>query len=480
MRPPLKLGRGAADGPLVNATPPPTVSCVVVTFNHERWVREALDSVLAQDLPAGALQLVVVDNGSTDATPGILAEYADVAEIVLLDGGPLNAAVNAGQALAHGTYFTGLSGDDAWTPGRLGPMVDVLEHRPEVGLVYGDMEVVGPESETLHPSWRALHALEVHEGRLLGRLLSRNLVFAPAVLMRGSLRAALLPIPEQAGWEDWWFASTAARISEVAYLPRTVTRYRRHPEALSNPRTPEARADFLREDLRFRGWLLRTLAVGEADPHELLDAVLAQVDGAVTLAELTGRTPQSALRIGERDRRAARSERRRAEGAPDLAEQLAGLVRSVGHDPTDPRTARALSALAGTALETGQAGARDPLRPEDALLDARERVTLLLGDELLADPELLSGHLRGAGTDADTTLAVFAAGADPVAVTACLEAVLAETGSDADVLLVDLPDTPSYRAALAVRATERLTRGGHDAWPWSAIPPVVPVLAAAS
>lgn len=442
----------------------PMVSVVVITYNHERWVREALDSIFAQGHPADRLQVVVLDNGSTDATPRILAEeYADrVDELILLDPGlPLNDAVNLGQSKATGELFTGLSGDDAWLPGRLQAMLDLFERRPDAGVVYGDMQVIDEHGALAHPSWRAAFGLPVNEGRMFGRLLERNLVFAPAVLMRGELRPALLPIPAHAAWEDWWFATTAARVTEIAYLDAPVTRYRRHGGALSNASTPERETAFLREDVRFRGWLLQTLAPGEATPEELATAVVAQIDGALRLAALTRRTPASALAIGGRERRAAHAEERRARQIADPVARMTFLARAVGHDPTDAKLAARFSAAAGDADGTGAPSS--PVHPASVVADAHDRVTLVRAEELLGDGG--EALLAGRAAAEHETLAIFGPGADAVALAARLDA----GAPDADAVLIDLPDTPTVRAALAVRATSLLTSDPAPGWPWEGI-----------
>ena len=175
----------------------PTVACVVVTYNHERWVREALDSILAQDEPCGRVRLAVVDNGSTDATPEILREYEDRATVLPIAAGPVNAAFNLGFEHVDGDYLTVFSGDDVWTAGRLDHMIGVMEGDPEVGLLYGDMEIVDGEGVTRHPSMIRQSRLRLPAGPPLGDLMKRNLVFGPALLIRGSLRRAVLPIPPQ-------------------------------------------------------------------------------------------------------------------------------------------------------------------------------------------------------------------------------------------------------------------------------------------
>lgn len=446
----------------------PRVSCVLLTFNHERWVRDALDSILGQP---GHVEVVAVDNGSTDATVAILEEYGDRIELHVLEPGPLNDALNVGLARIDGDYFTVFSGDDVWTPGRIPAMLEVFAARPEVGLVFGDMEVIDGDGALLHRSWRELNDVPVPSGELLGRLLERNLVFGPGMLLRGTLKPAVAPIPPQAAWEDWWFASTVARVAEIAYLPFPVTRYRRHAAALSNVDSADKEARFLREDLRFRGWLLQNAAPGDATPEEMVSAVLAQLDGVARLAQLTNRPLGSVIGLSAGDQRRARAAAKAARACADPHERLAGLARALGHDPTDVRLGRELSAAAGTA-ETAEAGhVLGHVDPAWLLEGARDRVTLVLAAELT--PELLASYAAATGPDDPATLAIYAPDADPAAVAADVERHLDGARIDSerapDMLLVGLPGTPAVRAALAVRVDDVLTAGGAREWPWAGL-----------
>ncbi|HEX8101898.1 MAG TPA: glycosyltransferase [Solirubrobacteraceae bacterium] len=456
----------------------PLVSCVLLTFNHERWVRDALDSILGQPHPAGRLQVVAVDNGSTDATVEILEAYGDRVEVHALDGGSLNDALNVGLARIDGDFFTVFSGDDVWTPDRLPAMLEVFAERPGVGLVYGDMEVIDGDGALLHRSWRELNGVPVDEGDLLGRLLERNAVFGPAMLVRGTLKPAIAPIPPQAAWEDWWFASTVARLAEIAYLPFPVTRYRRHGAALSNVDTAEKEARFLREDLRFRGWLLQNASAGDASPEEIVTAVLAQLDGVARLAELTSRPLASAAGVSAGDQRRARAAARAARSLTDPHARLAGLARAVGHDPTDIRLGRELSAAAGAAEAADAGHVLGPVDPAWLLDGARARITLLRLEDL--SPALLARYAERVGPDDDATLALFAPDGDAGEVAALVDGALAEAGVDPerapDMLLVGLPDTPAVRAALAVRAHALLSDAATVAWPFAGLPRVDAVL----
>jgi glycosyltransferase involved in cell wall biosynthesis len=93
----------------------PTVTVVVPAYNLARFLPAALDSALGQDWPAAALDVVVVDDGSTDDTPAVLERYAGRVRVVRQPNGGLVRAVDRGLADVRGEYVALL---DATTPGR--------------------------------------------------------------------------------------------------------------------------------------------------------------------------------------------------------------------------------------------------------------------------------------------------------------------------------------------------------------------------
>ena len=102
--------------------------------------------------PSDRLQFVIVDNGSTDSTPDILREYADRTEIHCIEPLTVNQAANLGLARLSTDYFTVFSGDDVWKPGRLAHMLEIMERRPDVGLLCGDKEIIDGDGNLMAPS----------------------------------------------------------------------------------------------------------------------------------------------------------------------------------------------------------------------------------------------------------------------------------------------------------------------------------------
>ena len=123
----------------------PIVSVVIPIFNGAPFVAKAVESILAQGITG--VEIIVVDDGSTDGTQAVLAELATTVGIVWFQqdhGGPARSR-NRGIREASGEFIALLDCDDVWLPGKLEAQLAIMRARPEVGVVHTDYEVVNEE-----------------------------------------------------------------------------------------------------------------------------------------------------------------------------------------------------------------------------------------------------------------------------------------------------------------------------------------------
>jgi glycosyltransferase involved in cell wall biosynthesis len=147
----------------------PLVSVIIPVYNGQQYLAAAIDSVLEQDYRP--LEIIVVDDGSTDESARIAQSYSEVLYLYQANGGAA-AARNTGIAAAHGEIIAFLDHDDLWTPNKLQVHVTYLLEHPEVaftistGVIYLDEGVERPEwlsaEELVHPQ-QLLGALVVHK-----------------------------------------------------------------------------------------------------------------------------------------------------------------------------------------------------------------------------------------------------------------------------------------------------------------------------
>jgi len=112
------------------------ISVVIPSFNHARYLRECLDSVLAQE-PA-PLEVIVIDDGSTDGTLDILRSYGERIVLLQQQGGRQARARNLALAVARGEFVAFLDSDDRWRPGRLAAALAAFAAQPQADLVWAD------------------------------------------------------------------------------------------------------------------------------------------------------------------------------------------------------------------------------------------------------------------------------------------------------------------------------------------------------
>ena len=111
-----------------------TISVVIPAYNAERTLAAALDSVIAQTRHAD--EVIVVDDGSTDATAAIAGAYGPPVRCLSLANGGVARARNAGIAAAGGDLVAFLDADDVWLPEKLARQSELMETRAEVGLCF--------------------------------------------------------------------------------------------------------------------------------------------------------------------------------------------------------------------------------------------------------------------------------------------------------------------------------------------------------
>lgn len=115
-------GGPTSDGPLV--------SCIVPVYNGERFLAEALESVLTQT--HSSVQVIVVDDGSTDSTPSVAARFGDRILYVRQENAGPAAARNRGLKEAEGDFITFLDADDLWKSTKLEKQLARFQARPEL------------------------------------------------------------------------------------------------------------------------------------------------------------------------------------------------------------------------------------------------------------------------------------------------------------------------------------------------------------
>ena len=317
----------------------PLITCVIATHNYGRFVGRAIRSVLGQEgLPAGCLEVLVVDDGSTDDTPAVLSSFGDAITTLRQENAGPAVATNRAIRAARGHYIALLDADDEWLPAKLSRQLELFERRPEVALVHGNMELIDDEGNVIHPSLIEKISRLQASGRVLGRLLEGNQV-QTTLMMRTDAANSLPPAPSWVGCRDWWIAAHVAAKHEIDAIHEPIARYRMHGANLSQNDRPgtEPWLRLEERDIRVQRLMMRTLDLGLATLDELAAARLRHVDRVRNIAMLRGIALTEVVPVDDADRAAAAAARELAREALASAPLAAGqhAARAMAIDPFD-------------------------------------------------------------------------------------------------------------------------------------------------
>jgi len=217
----------------------PLVSVCVPARDQGRFLGEAIESALAQDVP---LELLVHDDASRDATPAVLARYRREPRLrALRHARPRGvAATRYGLlAAARGRYVAFLDADDAYLPGALARQLALVESAPGIVLAHGAPAIVDEAGAPL-PPWRAPFVRDTVEpgARAFAELILGNELTTSTVLARRDALRAAGPFvavgPSSSDWDMWL---RLALRGDVAYGAEPVARYRQHAGTISRGAT---------------------------------------------------------------------------------------------------------------------------------------------------------------------------------------------------------------------------------------------------
>jgi glycosyltransferase involved in cell wall biosynthesis len=205
------------------------VSIIMPVLNGERYIIEAIESILAQTYKN--YELVAVDDGSTDRTRELLHEYRDKLELryvhhPMCKG--IAVSVNDGIRASTGEYITFLDHDDVWFPHLLETQVGHLESHPEVGMVHADFQTIDAEGNAIEESVARCRGRRRPSGEVFRQLFMDSFIAASSVLIRKECFERLGGFDESLHWGDYHMWLRIARHYKIDYVPEVLTKYRQH------------------------------------------------------------------------------------------------------------------------------------------------------------------------------------------------------------------------------------------------------------
>lgn len=215
---------------------PPLISCVVPVFNGERYLRETLDSILAQTYQP--LEIIVADDGSTDGTAAVVSSYGDRVRYLRQKNAGASAARNLGITVAAGEFFAFLDADDLWHREKLARQMARFRERANLdGCVTMVQNFWVPQLDQEAARYRDHFLSKPVPGYHSETLLARRSIFRTVGLFNPALR--------HADKTDWFLR--AAEKGAVIELLADILVYRRfHESNVSRSQGEASRDEYLR------------------------------------------------------------------------------------------------------------------------------------------------------------------------------------------------------------------------------------------
>lgn len=238
------------------------VSVVMATYNGAKYVREQLDSILAQTYPN--FEIVVIDDNSTDETYEILKEYSKHQKVrVFRNSENLGVTANFEKVmrLANGELIAISDQDDIWMHDKLATLV---EHLGNCTLTYANSTLIDAEGMPVGKTLQQQLKIRPLEGKQDRAFYFSNCIPGHAMLFRKTLLDYALPLPKHTMY-DQWLAFASARLNGITYLNRTLVQYRQHSRSVVN--APRELKKDRRLSRHLPGYQLRKLERRAAAAH---------------------------------------------------------------------------------------------------------------------------------------------------------------------------------------------------------------------
>ncbi len=208
----------------------PVVSVIVLVYNLEQTIGQALESVRAQTVQD--LEIIVVNDGSTDRSREIISAIADERiKLFTYENGGIAVARNRGLQQVTGQFVAFLDGDDWWTADKLEYQLAALREHPEAVAAYSWSYFTDADGQVLYPQTPVRYSGDVYADLLVSNFLlsgSNILVRKPAMDAAGEFDADLVAA------EDWYSWLKLAKLGAFVLVPKYQVYYRQSPQSFSS------------------------------------------------------------------------------------------------------------------------------------------------------------------------------------------------------------------------------------------------------
>jgi glycosyltransferase involved in cell wall biosynthesis len=236
------------------------ISVIIPTFNRSHFITEAVDSVLNQDIQGYDIEVLVIDDGSTDNTREVLKKYHDKIRYIYQNNGGAGVARNRGLEEARGEWITFLDSDDLWLPFKLSLQMSIIQKIPQCKILYGNFRVFNEDGVLFekgvdywaqylglsnYADWKEMfseklessdigvtykgRSFTIHKGNLFG-----GIIFQPcipcwtSIISRDCISDKIRFAEHYPTWEDLWFFCLLAEENEIYFMDFCIAENRGH------------------------------------------------------------------------------------------------------------------------------------------------------------------------------------------------------------------------------------------------------------
>jgi hypothetical protein len=406
-------------------------------YNYADYIVEAIRSAMEQEYPPELLELVIVDDGSTDNTAALVSEmmqrYPGRIKFVQQENAGATAATNRARAEASGDLIALLDADDVWLPAKTRRQVELMTARPELGLTWTSMRLIDGSGQTLHTNYGHIRPLRENQ---FARVLWENVAVQSALIIRAELFDQM---PAQAPYADWWLALRAAQFAKIDYIAEDLVLYRWHGANITGGVGGVKALREAQKGIGFQRWVIRNF-----EPSELKDRLgPADIGYVWTGLENQAKKGLTGLQshfgalasVTDQDRADATIDANAAEVAAqagDLHTACFLLLRARACDPYDADLRTRFDQL----VQLGSEAAKLP----DPMTGNNGFAVLADASFLLSDERHLRDYAQAMRDVPSATLVIDASRMEPAAAAAQLESLVQRCGlaDDDDVAMIGI------------------------------------------
>lgn len=208
------------------------VSVIIPTYNNGRFIERALKSIFQQTYPLVSIEIIVVDDGSTDNTYEVIEPYLDRIIYIYQENKGIASARNSGVSIAKGEIIAFLDSDDKWHEDKIQRVVNKFIENPDTGLVYHTISLIDDNGAIIYKDFYDACGYKGVSGWITNNILSGEIFCGgSSFAFKKNIVDKACPVPEgiRRGI-DYYMTAISSCYAKAIYIPEVLGRYRVHED----------------------------------------------------------------------------------------------------------------------------------------------------------------------------------------------------------------------------------------------------------